>query len=133
MNLQQAKELHTLISTVRHVEKMDVGVGPRMDPTIAGCLLCEGVRHELYSRDKGNLAVPSGFSPHFGCTAREAECVIFHWHIRGHECSETTGENYFQAGKELIEKYGFADLFEETALPFNKLMFCLKQPLQVSA
>ncbi len=40
----------------------------------------------------------------------------------------TNGENYYKAGRELIEKYGYTDLFE-TALPFADLMAQLKQPV----
>lgn len=132
MNRLQAIELHTLISTVRHVQKMDTQVGPRPnDREVAGCLLCEGVRHGLYTAEEGyNLDKSRGFAPHFGCTKNEADEVIHHWDKRDwYSNSDTTGEIYFQAGRELIEKYGFTDLFEEQAMPFAALMLELKQPV----
>ena len=112
MNRQQAQELFTLITTVRHVKEMNCTIGPyyKNDP-IAGCLLCEGVRHGLYTMDKGaELDISYGFAPHFGCTLAEGWEVIWHNNIIG--CAhETTGENYYQAGKELLIKYGYGDMF----------------------
>jgi len=122
MDRNQAKELHHLITTVRYVEEMNTirGVISWKEP-VPGCLLCEGVRHGLYTREEGSrLDQATGFDDHFGCTWDEAADVIYHNHIQ--MCRETTGEIYFQAGKELIEKYGFADLFDETAMPFTQLM-----------
>ena len=128
MNRSQAKELFTLITTVRHVEEMNKVFGAcRARDYCTGCLLCEGVRHGIYTIEKGNkLDMPGGFAPHFGCTDDEATAVLFHFHIA--DGNRTNGENYYKAGKELIEKYGYTDLFD-TALPFAELMTQLKQPV----
>ncbi|MCZ6897658.1 MAG: hypothetical protein O7D95_02965 [Betaproteobacteria bacterium] len=142
MNLQhteesnrQADELFTLISTVRHVEEMNVnhGVVFAFEKT-PGCLLCESVRHHLHSTEKGGpLAYPEGFAPYFGCTEKEADSIIFHRHIRGDDWNDnpkTTGENYYQAGKELLEKYGYGHLFESIkpkAMSFKGLMEEMKE------
>ena len=126
MNRAQAKELFTLITTVRHVDKMHSGNGPLTDQPF-GCLLCEGYRHGLYSVDKAiKLDKEPGFSNHFGCTTGEGLNLIFSSNPNGH--GATTGENYYKAGKELIEKYGYTDLFD-TALPFADLMKQLRQPV----
>jgi len=111
MDRQQAQELFTLITTVRHVKKMDTSIGSYYsNEIVAGCLLCEGVRHGLYTVDKGaELNVSNGFMAHFGCTKDEGWNVIWHKHIT--DSYETTGENYYLAGKELLTKYGYGDLF----------------------
>jgi len=123
MNLHQAQKLYTLISTVRHVEKMNVDNGAQYwDVDIPGCLLCEGVRNRLYTEEKGfRLDYPHGFERHFGCTNEEAGNVIYHSHISS--SNETTGENYYQAGKELLEKYGYGHLFDNSkAKSFTEIM-----------
>jgi len=139
MNRQQATELFTLITTVRHVDEMNVttGVLCGMYSNEPGCLLCEGVRHGLYTEGKGrSIDLGSGFAPHFGCTEEEARHVIYHA-INRPVISEpqTTGEIYYKIGKELLIKYGYADLFE-TAQPiaaqsFAEIMEHLKQAVSV--
>ncbi len=128
MNRSQAKELFTLIGTVRHVEDMSKVLGPNWArDNCTGCLLCEGVRHGIYTVERGDkLDMPYGFAPHFGCTKDEATRVLFHFHIEDN--IRTNGENYYKAGRELIEKYGYTDLFD-TALPFAEIMKQLKQPV----
>ena len=133
MDRQQGKELFTLITTVRHVVNMDTGDAPSVakygEP---GCLLCEGVRHNLYSRNEGDkLSVVTGFGKHFGCTQAEANRLIFHSYIAtGYS---TTGENYYQAGKELLTKYGYGDLFDDKesvkseTMAFSDIMAELKE------
>lgn len=130
MDRSQAKELFTLITTVRHVKEMRtiMGVVSACSAT-PGCLLCEGVRHGLYEQKKAadyRLDMDDGFMRHFGCTNEEATDVIFHNHIPHGPATETTGENYWKAGRELIEKYGYGDLFEE-ALSFAEIMDELKK------
>ncbi len=114
MNKLQAIELKILIETVRHVKEMNTYAGyahARLDGP--GCLLCEGIRHGLYTTDEvQRLTIDSiGFKKHFGCVGDEAGAIIFHRHIVG-ESNNTTGENYYAAGKELLEKYGYGHLFE---------------------
>lgn len=131
MNRSQAIEAFTLFTTCRHVREMNTGRGvPSHDGNLPGCIICEGVRHGLYPESINiDLAWVSGFSKHFGCTGEEARGLIFHDHSA---CGgDTTGENYYQAGKELLEKYGYADLFE-TTLSFSDLMDELKQPVSVA-
>ena len=113
MNTKQAAELKLLLDTVRHVDKMDVfhGAVSALDPD-EGCLLCEGVRHNLYTVEEGRLIdMPEGFAPHFGCTIEEAHAVLFHYDARHNgnfiAGATTTGENYYQAGMELLTKYGY--------------------------
>jgi len=130
MNRQQSKELFTLITTVRHVKEMDLNVGAVSSSSgLPGCLLCEGVRHGLYSKTEGyKLDIEMGFAPHFGCTVEEAASII--WHpSANYDNDKTTGENYYQAGKELLIKYGYGDLFEE-AMPFNQLMESLNETIK---
>ena len=127
MNIDQATELYALITTVRHVKDMDTTCGAVFyDKNRGGCLLCEGVRHGLYSVEKGiELDMEGGFSRHFNCSIDEAKGVIYHKRIRKIR-HKTTGENYYKAGKELIEKYGFGHLFEKKAMSFTELMESLK-------
>lgn len=141
MSRLQAKELFTLVDTVRHVKDMKTTIGAYAAQDgmedIAGCLLCEGVRHGLYTMElAGTLDVGEGFAPHFGCTEAEAHQVIFHHYLIDIACEQgarnystvhdTNGENYYQAAKALITKYGFGDLFEQ-APSFREIMHELKQ------
>ena len=125
MNKTQAKELFTLITTVRHVKVMDVHIGANAATLpLPGCLLCEGVRHKLYDEQQGSiLDMPTAFGNHFGCTDNEANQVLFHNQLRSNYATigNSTGENYYQAGKELLIKYGYNNLFE-TTLSFSDLM-----------
>jgi len=123
MKRQQGKELFILITTVRHVKEMNTVHGTNTTQKY-GCLLCEGYRHGLYSMQKAEeIDNANGFDKHFGCTYKEACELIF---LHGlYTNNETTGENYYQAGKELLIKYGYSDLFEET-LSFDKIMAELK-------
>ncbi len=134
MNTSQAQELFTLITTVRHVKEMHVHFGANAAPLpVPGCLLCEGVRHGLYTEEQGNKidtlarsgGCSIGFDIHFGCTEDEACEVLFHNQIT--TSKETTGENYYQASKELLLKYGYKNLFE-TTLSFATIMKALNQP-----
>jgi len=136
MNRSQAEELFTLITTVRHVDKMHTHYGAAYsERPVPACLLCEGVRHGLYTKEQGlELDTTSassrnviGFDVHFGCTESEACGVLFHNQITLSD--HTNGENYYQSGKELIEKY-HPDLFE-TTLSFSALMDELKQPVSM--
>lgn len=124
MDRQQATELFTLITTVRHVEEMKQSIPMSSSPeSTPGCLLCEGVRHGLYEQwDGRRLDFSDGFGIHFGCTKDEARSVLFH-----PGSPDTTGEKYYQFGKELIEKYGLWDYVSETTLSFADLMDELKQ------
>ncbi len=125
MNRQQATELKILIDTVRHVEEMNTQKGPYTRES-AGCLLCEGYRHDLYSQSKAReLDNSPGFNNYFGCTEEEANHLIFNASYGYH----TTGENYYQTGKELLIKYGFGDLFNAPIVPgisFTEIMGELK-------
>ena len=118
MNRQQGTELFTLITTVRHVKEMDGTTSPGCREGRPACVLEEGRRHGLFIleevRDTNNEVV---FYKLFGCTYRESMDVIF--------CNDT-GEETYQAGKELLIKYGYSDLFEE-ALPFPELMESLNE------
>jgi len=131
MNRQQAKELFTLITTVRHVKEMDVTASPYTAgefPNKPACLLSEGMRHGLYNLSKVEDPDTGGtvFHQMFGCSEEEGRSVVFHNHLRDSMSSgNTTGEVYYQAGEELLIKYGYSDLFEE-AHSFNEIMAKLK-------
>ncbi len=119
MNLAQATELHTLLSTCRPTEKMDTLIGPdrRDDNDDPGCLLCQGHREGLYSYDEAcGLDMPPEFSWHFGCTLEEAQDLVFlgnyqEKHFLQSFHHRVTGEDYYQKGKLLLEKYGYGHLF----------------------
>ena len=117
MNRQQAQRLFTLITTIRHVKEMDGTFSPGCREGRPACVLEEGRRRGLFIleevRDTNNEAV---FYKLFGCTYQESMDVIF--------CNNT-GEETYQAGKELLIKYGYSDLFEE-AKPFTEIMAELK-------
>jgi len=130
MNRQQGKELFTLITTTRDDKEMNVMNGAVHAQTpfekIPGCLLCQGVRHGLYTMREGQeLDSSKGFAPYFGCTVDEAHEVLFHYYRRDNGNKNTNGQNYYQAGKELLIKYGYGDMFEETK-PFSEIMAELK-------
>jgi len=130
MNRLQSKELFTLITTTRYDKEMNVMNGAiNAQPLfegIPGCLLCQGVRHGLYTMEQGQKIDSSeGFAPYFGCTQQEAHELLFHRCKRDNGVEETNGQNYFEAGKELLIKYGYGDMFEET-LSFDKIMAELK-------
>jgi len=115
MRLDQAVEAFTLFTTVRPVREMNTEDAPSVAKDGPGCLLCEGVRSNLYSIKEGDkLSLGKGFSEHFGCTIAEANRLIFHSHM--HSGDITTGENYYLAGKELLTKYGYGDLFIEISI-----------------
>ncbi len=133
MNLSQATELYTLITTCRHVGKMDVHVGAYASDQKerAGCLLCEGVRHGLYSQKQGfELEKSYTFANHFGCTEDEGHDVVYVTEARnggGPKASRiVTGENYYQAGKELIKKYGHWEAVNGNNTP-KKIMSYIKR------
>lgn len=114
MNRQQATEAFTLFTTCRHVDIMNVDKSAyHWDKPTPGCLLCEGVRHGVYTVSEGmDLDDSTGFSKHFGCSWDEAHQILFHRDKRNYPDKLTTGENYYKAGKELLIKYGYGDLFE---------------------
>ena len=133
MNRQQATRLFTLITEIRHMEEMCTSNSPYVaerDPDIPACLLAEGMRHGLFTlsevRDRGGNNV---FHKLFGCTLAESTDVVFHVGIIKQH-SVTTGENYYKAGKELLIKYGYADLFE-TAQSFHEIMEHLRMAVSV--
>lgn len=114
MNLAQATELYTGITTCRPVEEMNIYVGAaNAKSKMPGCFMCECVRHGLYAIEQGRkLDDASGFSRYFGCTYHEACSFLFVYNIRergDREAAIVAGENYYQAGKALIQKYGHWD------------------------
>lgn len=120
MNLSQATELYTGMTTCRHVKVMNVYISARFsNKKLPGCFMCECVRHGLYTKKEGmELDDDIGFADHFGCTQNEAHALLFvkpkgELSIRA---DMTTGEGYYQAGKELLEKYGYGHLFEEAEI-----------------
>ncbi len=127
MNLAQATELHALLTTCRPVKEMNVRRGAihGLRHGKPGCLLCHGHREGLYTlSEAADLDMPKPFSMHFGCTEKEAEQLIFLGKLGNgfnsfHPDSQVTGENYYQAGKKLLIKYGYGHLFEEPKLPFT--------------
>ncbi len=123
MNLAQATEMHTLLTTCRPVEKMNLRRGVQNGGMKNGpaCLLCEGYRRGVYSYDEANsLDMPKPFSEHFGCAYEEAVELIFLGREKDYpstapEIREVTGEDYYQAGKLLLEKHGYGHLFVKIA------------------
>ena len=128
MNISQAKELYTLISTVRHVKKTDCTHSPmEADRDGSVCLLAEGVRHGLYLREDVLDSKAEGltvFPELFGCTEEESEDVIIM------QLTTSTGEDHYQAGKELIQKYGLWDKvsndLHSNTMSFSDIMLELK-------
>ena len=131
MNIKQAQELFTLITTVRHVEEMcetQSPVSALVEPTKPACILAEGMRHGLYTFDqvKDENGQQYKFYRLFGCKEDEQLSVMFAKNSMGFQ----SGEIVYQAGKELLLKYGYADFFEEEnkpeALSFSEIMESLR-------
>ena len=109
MTPENANEFRLLVTTGRHVKEMDTNIGAWAHNTDKeGCALCEAVRRGIYSEVEGTrLDNSQGFSEHFGCTAGEAYKFLFHGHTKCGGNQQTNGENYYQAGMELLTKYGY--------------------------
>jgi len=80
--------------------------------TRPACVMCNAVRGGLIDLELGNkIDNSTSFSKYFDVTWNEAHNVLFH----GHESTNpiTTGENYYKACKELLDKHGYGHLLDK--------------------
>lgn len=122
--MKNAELLAEMAKHIRTVPIIDTTNGATYaEKDCPACLVCNAIRAGLVDEklvestrklSGESMDFPGGFSHYFDVSFDEACKVIFIPHRRNRHDRISTGENYYIACKELLDKYGYGYLLEET-------------------